>query len=86
MRWSAIRTEEGKLRVSAHNAGTEHAKISSFRVESDANPSEPLGAIDKFFYVLPGQERSWEFAVDDKAARTGLAVAWRTEHGMAEHL
>lgn len=78
VRWSAIRTEEGKLRVSAHNAGTEHAKISSFRVESDANPSEPLGAIDKFFYVLPGQERFWEFAVDDKAAQTGLAVAWRT--------
>jgi len=58
LEWSATRTADGALAVTARNTGNAHARVVSFSVAPAANPAAATSQ-DVTAYVLPGQARTW---------------------------
>jgi fimbrial chaperone protein len=81
--WSAARGTDGKVAVTAMNAGSEHARVLDLLVSPQPGAGEWLhqqGA----YYVLPGQSRSWPIDTDknnDSAQWRQLRVKGSTDDG-----
>ena len=75
LKWSAARGKDGKVAVTALNAGTEHARILDLQVSPQPGTGEWLhhqGA----YYVLPGQSRSWPLD-NDNDNKNNDSAQWR---------
>lgn len=72
--WSAVRTSNGALAVTARNAGNSHARVLTFAVAPAEGPGQ---AIDQQMaaYILPGQARTWTLDNNQNDGTTG--AAWR---------
>ena len=83
LKWSAARGKDGKVAVTALNAGSEHTRILDLQVSPQPGTGEWLhhqGA----HYVLPGQSRSWPIDNDknnDSAQWRQLRVKGATGDG-----
>ena len=83
VQWSAARSQDGEVSVTALNAGSEHARVLDLTVSPQPGDGEWLrqpGA----YYVLPGQSRSWAIESDknnDSAQWRQLRVKGSTEDG-----
>jgi fimbrial chaperone protein len=83
VRWSASRSPEGKVAITAQNTGSAHARVLDMAVSPQPGAGEWLrqpGA----YYVLPGQARSWAIDSDknnNSAQWRQLRVKGSTEDG-----
>jgi fimbrial chaperone protein len=73
LEWSAARTSDGTIAVTARNAGNAHARILNFNVAPVAG-SEPAISQDVTAYLLPGQTRTW--TLDDKHNDATSSTDW----------
>jgi fimbrial chaperone protein len=83
--WSATRSAEGALALTALNAGNAHARVLNFRV-SPISGSSPGIQQDVTAYILPGQSRTWTLDKKQNEAISGtdwhrLRVKGTTEAG-----
>ncbi len=60
LNWTAARGADGRLSVTASNAGAAHARIHRFSVTT-ADGGTTLGQRPELTYVLPGAVRQWTF-------------------------
>ncbi len=84
VKWSAARDPDGKVAITALNAGSAHARVLDLAVSPQPGNGEWLhqqGA----YYVLPGQSHSWALEPDknnnDSAQWRQLRVKGSTEDG-----
>ena len=84
VQWSAARSPDGTVAVTALNAGTEHARVLDLLISPQPGGDQWLhqqGA----HYVLPGQSRRWALDTDksknDSAAWRQLRVKGSTDDG-----
>lgn len=81
--WSATRSPDGAVSVTALNAGSEHTRVLDLMISPQPGGDQWLhqpGA----YYVLPGQSRSWAIESDknnDRAQWRQLRVKGSTEDG-----
>jgi len=84
LEWSARRGDDGRVTVTAHNAGNAHARVLTFRVAAAAGTANATPQ-DVTAYLLPGEARSWTLDVRelDTAAADGarIRVTGSTEAG-----
>jgi fimbrial chaperone protein len=60
LHWTAARTADGQLSLTARNDGAAHARIQRFSVTT-ADGGTTLGQRPELTYVLPGAVRQWTF-------------------------
>jgi len=72
--WSATRGTDGKMALTASNAGNAHARVLNFNV-SPAAGSTPGIQQDVTAYILPGQARTW--TLDNKQNEATSSTDWQ---------
>jgi len=72
--WSATRSANGEMALTARNAGTAHARILNFNV-SPAASATPGIQQDVTAYILPGQARTW--TLDNKQNEATSSTDWQ---------
>jgi fimbrial chaperone protein len=60
LQWTAARTADGQLSITASNGGAAHARLHRFSVTT-ADGGTTLGQRPELTYVLPGAVRQWTF-------------------------
>jgi fimbrial chaperone protein len=73
LEWSASRSAEGEIAITARNAGNAHARVLNFNV-SPAAGSKPWIPQDVTAYILPGQARTW--TLDNKQNEATSSSDW----------
>ena len=73
LEWSAARTADGAIALTARNAGNAHARVLNFNV-SPAAGSAPAIPQDVTAYLLPGQARTW--TLDNKQNEATSSTDW----------
>jgi fimbrial chaperone protein len=73
LEWTAARTSDGTIAITARNAGNAHARVINFSVAPAAGSAAGI-AQDVTAYVLPGQARTW--ALDKKHNATTSGTDW----------
>jgi fimbrial chaperone protein len=71
--WTAARTADGAIALTASNAGTAHARVLNFNVAPAAG-STPGIQQDVTAYILPGQARTW--TLDNKQNEATSSTDW----------
>jgi fimbrial chaperone protein len=72
--WSATRSADGEMALTARNAGNAHARVLNFNV-SPAAGSAPGLQQDVTAYILPGQARTW--TLDNKQNEAISSTDWQ---------
>jgi fimbrial chaperone protein len=72
--WSAARSAEGALALSARNAGNAHARVLNFNVAPAGSATAGVQQ-DVTAYLLPGQARTW--TLDKKQNETTSSTDWQ---------
>jgi fimbrial chaperone protein len=84
LEWSATRGDDGRVTVTARNAGNAHARVLTFSVAAAASPTNATPQ-DVTAYLLPGEARSWTLDVRDLDATAAdgarIRVVGTTEAG-----
>jgi fimbrial chaperone protein len=73
LEWTAGRTADGSIAITARNAGNAHARVLNFNV-SPAAGSKPWIPQDVTAYILPGQARTW--TLDNKQNEATSSSDW----------
>ena len=74
LQWSAVRSGDGTVALTARNAGNAHARVLNFNV-SPAAGSTPGIQQDVTAYILPGQARTW--TLDNKQNEATSSTDWQ---------
>lgn len=74
LEWSASRSADGTLAVTARNAGQAHARVLKFEVAPAEGPGRPIEQAMSA-YILPGQARTW--ALDNNQNDGTPGADWR---------
>jgi fimbrial chaperone protein len=81
LRWQAMRTGDGSLRVRVTNSGNAHIQLARSKLMTGGNP-RALVEQDVPTYVLAGQTREWLYKVNPlPASGVPLRVAAQTDLG-----
>jgi fimbrial chaperone protein len=73
LEWHVAREADGRLAVTATNAGTAHARVHRFTFSAVGNDS--MAEQSGMAYVLPGATRRWTFDDKNNVRASGKAVA-----------
>jgi fimbrial chaperone protein len=73
LEWSATRSADGTISLTARNAGNAHARILTFSA-APATGSASAMTQDVAAYLLPGQARTW--TLDNKQNGTASSTDW----------
>jgi fimbrial chaperone protein len=74
LRWQAVRTPQGLLRISLNNSGNAHIQVANLTLRSADGTG--LGILQTAAYVLPGQSSAWLVKV---AAPPGATLRIRAQ-------